>query len=195
MGYTKGIKWTNELIKSEILNVMNALNINRMPTSVEIKQVTNNSKLINAIRRNGGYLYWATALKLKQSECDTRTGLAGELKIKEILENKGYEVSKMSCKHPYDLLINGNVKIDVKLANVYNSPDGWSSYSFNLSKDNPTCDIYVLICNDNKKTLVIPSKFLKQTQVCITDKNSKYNLFIDRWDYVKQYDNFYKNIV
>ncbi len=195
MGYTHGIRWNDETIEKEILKVKDSIGIDRMPSSNEIISVTNSNGLNNAIARHGGYLYWANKLGLSQSRCETRTGFIGELTIKEILENKGYEVKKMPCKHPYDLLVNGNIKIDVKAANVYNSPEGWSSYSFRIAKDNPTCDIYVLICNDSKKIMVIPSKFLKQTNVCITAQSSKYDSFVDRWDYIKQYDNFYKNVI
>jgi hypothetical protein len=93
---------------------MKALNIERMPSSVEIKKVTKDSRLSNAIRRHGGYLFWAMKMGTSQSECTTRTGLDGELLIKDILENKSYVVEKMSVKHPYDLLVNGNIKIDIK---------------------------------------------------------------------------------
>ena len=173
---------------------MRDLNINRMQYSVEIKRVTNNSKLTNAIRRHGGYKYWAKKLNLSQSECETRIGLKEELYIKTFLESKGYKVEKMTTKHPYDLLINGNIKIDVKASNKYTSSIGWSSYSFNLEKNNPTCDLYVIRCLQDNKTLVIPSKFLKQNQLCITDKESKYDKFKDRWDYVEKYDKFYKSL-
>ena len=165
-----------------------------MPTSSEIFKVTNDFKLRNAIRRHGGYKYWADKLELSQSKCETRTGLKEELNIKVLLESKGYKVEKMPTRHPYDLLINGNIKIDVKAANKYISPTGWSSYSFNLEKNNPTCDIYVIRCLQDNKTLVIPSKFLKQNQLCITNKESKYDKFKDRWDYVEKYDRFYKNL-
>lgn len=194
MGYTHGIKWTHDNIKKEIYKVMKTLNINRMPSTEEIKLVTNNSALTNAIRRHGGYLYWANELKLEQSNCNTRVGMDGEYAIKSILEGIGYRVEKMSVKHPYDLLVNGNIKIDVKTSNKYTSNSGWSSYSFNLEKRNPTCDIYVLICNDDNKKLVIPSKYLKQTQVCITDNESKYEHFKDKWEYVELFDKFYKFI-
>ncbi|NFI56998.1 hypothetical protein FDA48_11700 [Clostridium botulinum] len=195
MGYVYGTQWTSELIKKEIIKVMNALDINRMPSSVEIKRITGNSKLINAIRRNNGFNYWASKLGLLQSKCETRTGFASEIKVKKILEDKGYKVEKMTTKHPYDLLVNDSVKIDVKSSNKYLSSAGWNSYSFNLEKINPTCDIYIIYCIQDEKLLIIPSKFLKQTQLCITDKTSKYDIYKDRWDYIEQYNSFYKTVI
>lgn len=192
MGYSHGKRWSEEDIISEIFKIMKVLDIDRMPSSVEIERVIGNTSLSNVIAKRGGFKKWANKLNLKQSKCETRLGLYGEEKVKSILEDKGYIVEKMSVKHPYDLLVNGNIKIDVKISNKYTNRSGWSSYSFNLEKKNPTCDIYVLICNDDNKKLVIPSKFLKQTQVCITDKESKYDVFENRWEYVEVYNKFYK---
>lgn len=194
MGYTIGTRWTNDLIEEKINDVKLALGIERMPTSVEIIKVMNDSSLTNAIRRHGGYKYWANKLNLKQSKCETRTGLKEELNIKELLERKGYKVEKMSSRHPYDLLVNNNIKIDVKASNKYKSDKGWSSYSFNLEKNNPACDIYIIRCIQDDKTLVIPSKYLRQSQLCITDKESKYDIYKDKWDYLDKFDKFYKSI-
>ncbi len=173
---------------------MAALNIDRMPTSVEIKKVTKNSCLINAIRRHGGFLYWSINIGVEQSECTTRTGLEGELKIKKFLERKGYKVEKMSVKHPYDLLVNDDIKIDVKFSNKYKGKCG-EYFTFNLEKSSPTCDLYIFICHEDgvKKTLIIPSKLLHQTQISVSDK-SKYDIYKDRWDYIEQYDKFYKSV-
>ena len=194
MGYTTGVKWTYKAIKEELIKVINALDINRMPTSNEIKLVTKNSKLTNAIKRHGGYLYWANEMGLSQAPGTTRLGMYGEEKIKEILELKGYKVEKMSVKHPYDLLVNSNIKIDVKTARLYTSEHGNSYYTFNLEKKDPTCDIYIFYCVEIEKILIIPSKFLRQTQLCISE-SSKYNRYTNRWDYLKIYDNFYKEVV
>ena len=194
MGYSRGKRWSEEDIISEIYKVMKVLEIDRMPSSVEIERVMGNTSLSNIIAKRGGFNKWASKLHLNQSKCETRLGLYGEEMIKKFLENKGYIVEKMSVKHPYDLLVNGNIKIDVKTSNKYTNPTGWSSYSFNLEKKNPTCDIYVLICNDDNKKLVIPSKYLKQKQVCITDNEIKYEHFKDKWEYVELFDKFYKFI-
>ena len=194
MGYARGIKWNDELIEHEINKVKDVLGIDRMPTSIEIFNVMNNHSLTNAIVRYGGYKYWANKLNLKQSKCETRTGLKEELNIKELLERKGYKVEKMSSRHPYDLLVNDNIKIDVKASNKYKSDKGWSSYSFNLEKNNPTCDIYIIRCIQDDKTLVIPSKYLRQSQLCITDKESKYDIYKDKWDYFDKYNEFYKKL-
>ncbi len=198
MGYTHGKKWSHEDTRSEIYKVMKCLNIDRMPSSVECNRVTGNSRLTSIIGHRGGFNWMAKHLGLSQSKCETRLGRNTEVKIKEILENKGYEAKQMVIKHPYDLLINNNIKVDVKASHKYQSKDGWTSYSFNLEKSNPTCDIYIVVCIDDddnfERILVIPSKFLKQTQLCITGGKSKYDIYKDRWNYIEQYDKFYQSV-
>ena len=186
--------WDYENIKCELENVIDTLNISRMPTTSEINLATGDYSLVNAIKRHGGFQWWSIQLGIKQSECETRTGYEGEIKVKELLESKGYEVKKMPVKYPYDLLVNDNIKIDVKTAHKHKSNTGWASYSFGLEKENPTCDIYYIWCIEDNKMLIIPSKFLHQKQLCITDKKSKYDKFIDRFDYIDKYDKFYKKI-
>ena len=168
-----------------------------MPTKTEIEKVMHNSALTNAIRRHGGYKYWADKLNLSQSKCETRFGLTWELKVKDILQSRGYKVDKMPNKHPYDLLVNDNIKIDSKVSKAIKR-DKYSYYTFNLEKKNPTCDIYVAFCVDDYlnpiKTYVIPSKFLHLSQLSIGIHKSKYDVFLDRWDYIDVFDKFYKQL-
>ena len=80
MGYSRGKRWDENKIKSEILKVMTLLNIDRMPSSVEIRKVTNSTSLCNAINKRGGFNHWANIMTLEQSECETRVGLSEEFK-------------------------------------------------------------------------------------------------------------------
>ena len=197
MGYTHGIRWTEEKIRSEILEITKALNLNRMPSNQEIKNIMGDTSLTNAIRRHGGYYEWANKLELDMKNCETKFGKRYERVVKEILETKGYEVEQMSIKHPYDLLVNKSIKIDVKAARRYYYTDNSYFYTFNLEKKNATCDIYVcLTVNEEviEKTLVIPSKFLNKTQLTL-GINSIYDKYINKWDYIKQFNDFYKSIV
>lgn len=195
MGYSHGRRWTHKDICNEVYRVMESLGIDRMPSANECRLVTGSWALSNAITRRGGFEWLSKHMGLSRKECQSKLGLHGELKIKSILEEMGYKVEKMKGSHPYDLLINENVKVDVKTSKLYKSGKGWNSYSFNLEKANPTCDIYVFVCIEDEKYLIIPSKFLKQTQLCITDKESKYEIYRDRWDYIDKFDNFYKSVI
>jgi hypothetical protein len=197
MGYALGIKWNDELIATEIYKVMKSLNIDRMPSNQEIKIVTKNNKLANAIRRHGGFYYWADKLGIPVKECETKLGKKYESILKKYMETQGWEAEQMGARHPYDLLINENIKIDVKASKRYYYSDQNYYYTFNLEKKNPTCDIYVCFCLDDNegfdKVLIIPSKFLHKTQLSIGIE-SIYDKYIDRWDLIDKYNEFYRKL-
>ena len=53
-------------------------------------------------------------LSIKESE--TQLGQDYEQIATSILKDKGFKIEKMSTGHPFDLLINNVVKVDVKVA-------------------------------------------------------------------------------
>lgn len=196
MGHTHGIKWTQELIKQGILSVMNNLEINRMPTKTEVESITGDSALSNKIAKTGGFNHWAKKLNLKLKDSESKIGWSGEQLVVDMIKLKGYNVERMTVRHPYDLLINGAVKVDVKTSNRYYYTEKNYYHTFNLEKRNASCDLYVCLCMNNKvleKVLVIPGTFLKITQLSVGEI-STYNKYIDRWDYLESFDCFYKKL-
>ena len=163
MGYSYGRRWTEDEAEEEINSVKNILGIDRMPTSSEISLVTGSSSLNNKISKSGGFRAWAKRLNLNVKNSETSIGHKYEFEIKEILEKLDYQVQKMTTKHPYDLLINDNVKIDVKVSRCCNN-NGFKFYSFNLERKYHNCDIFICVTLDDNelidKILVIPSKYL-----------------------------------
>lgn len=200
MGYTHGIEWSESLIEEKIRQVMKALNIERMPTRSEILSVMDDNSLAVKIGKSGGYKKWSEKLGLNKKSSETVLGEEYEDVVFDMLKYKGYNVEHMTTLHPYDLLVNNNIKIDVKVANWYISKDSSFRYhTFNLEKTKHNCDIFICIgLNENKeihRTMVIPSKFVMGKKQISCGVNSKYNKFIDRWDYVEQYNDFYERIV
>ena len=194
MGYAHGRQWTEEEIIKEIKNVMNTLGLEkRIPSYKEYKMVLGDYSLNNAISRRGGNEHFRKILNLEEKESETRLGIEGEKQIKTILENKEYKVEITNLRHPYDLLVNDNIKIDIKTSKKHNTKGKYNIYRFNLEKEKPTCDLYILNCLDDNKILIIPSKYLKQEYISIGE-NSKYDVYKDRFDYIKKYDEFYKSI-
>lgn len=197
MGYAYGIRWNEEKIGQGILEVMEVLGVDRMPSSSEVVSVKGNYALSNKIAKTGGYYHWAKKLSLDIKKTETSFGFLYEQKVKDKLEKLGFKVEGMSVKHPYDLLVNDNIKIDVKVAKPCTSEVG-TFHTFNLEKRNPTCDIYVAITltdsNQIERSFVIPSKYLKITQLSV-GKVSMYDKYIDKWDYIKKYDEFYESVI
>lgn len=195
MGYVQGTRWTNELIEQEIIKVKEALNLSRMPSNSEVKSVVGNG-LACKISKTGGYKYWADKLNLKMKYSETKLGREYEEKIMKLLQSKGCEVEQMSIKHPYDLLVNLNIKVDVKVSNLYRGEKG-EFHTFNLEKHNHNCDLFICVCVTNKeivKILVIPSKFLMKVSQLSVGAVSVYDVFKDRFDYIEKYDVFYDQL-
>ena len=113
-----------------------------------------------------------------------------------LLKRKGYEVEQMSMKHPYDLLVNMNIKVDVKISNLYRGAKG-EFHTFNLEKHNHNCDLFICVCVTDKeivKILVVPSKFLMKVNQLSVGAVSVYDVFKDRFDYIEKYDVFYNQL-
>jgi len=171
-----------------------------MPSRVELVEYYGDNKLTNAIKRYpGGYYAIASELGLEMKESDTNYGKLQERIAIETLTSMGYDVKHMVQNHPYDLLVNNCLKIDVKMSRLYNGNAG-SFYSCNLEKPFCTCDIYIIyLLNDDfstKDILIIPSKFIySNTQIGIGEKTSKYYVYSNRWDFIQSYVEFFESII
>lgn len=199
MGYTHGIRWTDELIKEKILEVVKCNHLGRMPTRSETEAYFGDGTLASAIsKRAGGWYALAGELNLAIKECETTFGKSHEKIVMEILISMGYEVRKMPQNFPYDLFVNDCVKLDVKASRLYRGSGG-SFYSFNLEKPFCTCDIYVLRLIGDKgeemDTLIIPSAHVAtNTQISVGETKSKYYQYSQRWDYIAEYCTFMESV-
>ena len=196
--YTKPY-WTDELIEEKILEVVEFHGYNRMPTRNELEEYYCDSALTNKISKTGGFEVWAKRLKLSQKPCGSMLGIKYERHTKKILEEKGFNCELTSTRHPYDILVNGAVKIDVKVSNLVDIRSS-KAYTFNLEKKQPTCDLYVAYClDDNKeiaKTYIIPAPVVAgQSQLAVGVNKSIYDAYLDNWNLVKLYDESVAQII
>lgn len=173
--------------------------IKRMPTRTEVDKFFGDTRLSNAISKKSAWYSIAEELNLDLKESDTNFGVMFENLAEEQMIAMGYVVEKTTQNHPYDLLINGSIKIDVKVSKLYKGAQG-NFYSYNLEKRMATCDIYILyMVNDDDKVidrLVIPSKFvMKNTQISIGEINSKYRYYSEKWEYIDKYIEFMEGLV
>lgn len=197
MGYAHGRQWDEASIIAEIKNVCDIIMISRMPSKKEIETVMQNSSLTNVISKRGGFSYWANKCGYEMKDSETKLGKENEFETEMLINSIcGLETEQMTTKHPFDLLAGKFVKVDVKSGKKY-SYGGSGYYSFNLEKNPATCDIYVCHCLNElekiEKTFVIPACMLRKTQLSVGE-NSVYNKYIDRWDYINKFDEFYKTI-
>ena len=194
MGYSKGIKWTDDLIKEKVLEVKTVFSLDRMPSRSECIQYFHNEALVNAISKRKKWYQLAQELGLKVKDSETYFGKSKESNAAEMLISLGFSVRKMPQNFPYDLLVDDCVKVDVKAGHLYHGPNG-DFYTFNLEKQFATCDIYILFAlseHEEKRTFVVPSKFvIAQNQISMGVLKSKYHKFENRWDFISSLSDFW----
>lgn len=191
---------TNSTVESVIKRLkllISELKMDRMPVTSEVQNSSYGNSLHNDIVRLGGYRYFAEIMNLPIKHSETSLGQDFEYKVIDLLREMNYNVIKMDTLHPFDILINDTVKIDVKVANARVDDKGNVSHTFGINKRIASCDIYIIVClNEDKsieRLMVIPSHHLKIVTLCI-GKNSKYNKYIDRFDYIDSYSEFFNSI-
>jgi hypothetical protein len=185
-----------EEIIDKIKYVMESLNVNTMPSRNEIIQIIGNDSLHNKIVRTGGYQLWANKLNLELKDSETKTGWNYEKYAIELLENKNYKVQRMTTGYPFDLLINNNIRIDIKSGSAY-LLKGSRCHTFGINKRYATCDLYLIFALSEQQKLersfIIPANMLRVVTMSIGEI-SKYNKYINRWDLIDEYDKFYKEL-
>ena len=191
MGYSRGFRWNDEEILKKLRKVIEELKIDTMPTKTQMNKVTGSYALSCAVSKHGGFKKFAEILGLEIKVSESKFGEEYEfLFMGHVREKTGLKVEKMPIKHPYDLLVGDSVKVDVKVSNITSTSVGY--YSFNLEKNNPTCDVFACYClNECKKIeklYIIPSSVLKgKTQLSLGIKRSKYDNWLDRWEVLTRY--------
>ena len=201
MAWTHGRKWTDEMIESSIRHVMDELKLDTFPTSVQIEGVYHDKGLTNKLSKSGGYRYWAEKMGIPMGVSTSGFGKKfEEIAVDDIFEHTGLTSRFTSSRYPYDLYVADCIKVDVKVSKRYfrfSDSKSWA-YTFNLEKEKPTCDIFVLYgvkgSMEIDKTMIIPAVFLSgQTQVGVGE-NSKWDAFMNRWDYFTDYKSFIDGI-
>lgn len=188
--------WTEKLVEEGIKDAMRKLGIDRMPTASELCSLKMND-LHCKIGRTKTYSGWASYLNLSSTKCETRIGQKYEKVIFDKLASIGYKVERMTTKYAYDILVNGRVKVDIKSSLSYKI-NGYTVNTFGINKTFATCDLYILVVanevEDIKKVMVIPAHLLKVKSSISLGLTSKYDKYIDRYDYIDTIDKAFEQI-
>lgn len=188
-------KWTDDAIEREITKIANQFKPPKMPSNKEAIELYGGYGLAMAITKSGGFAYWANRLGLPQGHSDTKVGVQAENDISAELIRLGYEVEPTSTKHPYDLLVNGCVKIDVKAANTC-VIGGYSAHSYRLAKKQQTCDFYIFRELDTGVTYIVPAHICYgQVQVTMGINNTKFFPYKEAWELIGKAVDFYKALI
>lgn len=194
MNYRTRSKWTDEMIADAIMNVANQFDPPRMPSNEEAVTITGSHALSNTISKHGGYKHWADRLGLEQKYSETKLGLEGEKRIANVLRNMGFEVEMTSARHPYDLLINKCVKVDVKTAKT-SYISGCPIHAYRLAKKQQTCDFYIFYEADTDKAYVVPSyRCNGQIQVEMGNNPRPYSKYLDAYHLIAETSDVYQKM-
>lgn len=200
VGYSHGKKWDEKQIADAILLIVRENHMNTFPTHSEMEQFYGNKALSVRVSRTGGTRYWASKLNLRIKQCESEFGNEYELRaIQDIFENTGLTAIQTKPRYPYDLFVDGQIKVDVKASKqIFTNCHTWQN-TFHLEKVKPTCDIFVLYCLDKDgifiKRLIIPSCILSgKTQIGV-GKESKWNEYEDNWNLFREYHEFYQKLL
>ncbi|MCC0740545.1 hypothetical protein [Clostridioides sp. ZZV14-5902] len=106
-------------------------------------------------------------------------------------------MEKMASEYLYDFIANRNIKIGVKVSNLYKN-EKTEYHCFELEEEYHSCDIYILVALDGAesalKILIIPTIDLMGQRQLIIEERSRYDKFDSRFELIKIYDNFYNDL-
>jgi hypothetical protein len=190
-------RYSEEQIIAEIEKVRNTLHLDHMPSRSEINLVTKATWLTNIVMKTGGFRFWAEKLNLKIKDSETEFGYKYEKMAQEHIIGMGHEAKLTPVKFPYDILVDGVTKIDVKAGNRYYCPTGTSWYTFNLEAIYPKCDFLIVYCIDKsviQSIFIIPAHVMLGHKQLSMGENTIYQEYADRWDLIERHCEAMKNI-
>jgi hypothetical protein len=173
-------RWDESTFTAEIKEIANALG--HFPTNREL-MVCGRGDLANQIGRRGGFIQCSKDIGFNRLHSDSDTGWAGEGEAMEKLAELGFTVSvRDGIKSPFDLLISGIVRVDVKSArfHAYGCSRGWF---YRLGKY-PQADLIMLWRLDEKDFFALPWFVCPPSNITITPTGGKYAAFHNNVDVI-----------
>jgi hypothetical protein len=166
--------------------------LGRMPTHSEVPNT-----LSSVIARRGGYAGWADRLGLQSKASETLLGRGIEGVVSTELRSRGHTVERQTVKAPFDLLVNGVTRIDVKAANygewAHRNGTMVRGYVFAGLKRGKDSDVFILACLRDEKPFayfVVPAPAATVHTVTITPgafadpPRTKWAPYRDRFDLI-----------
>jgi hypothetical protein len=157
--------WTDDDVYREILACSED---GVMPT---VSQMTERgrSDLSNQVSRRGGFLHWASKCGLAVGNSCTSRGQKWEGVILDELIALGYRAARQTTRHPFDILVNGRVRINVKSAK-FSEYGACRGHFFGIGHTWGSCDFFALVrvAEPRPPTLWVPWYEAQQQTVTLT---------------------------
>ena len=174
--------WNEVTVAAELTAA--AVPFGRMPTTKELHEIGRNDLALAASRR-GGLAYWSVKLGLALKGEKTQFGLAIEEKICVWLREQGWDAVRQNRRAPFDILVNGKLRIDVKAARFTSYATDYKyreeGFVFNTKKNR--CDLFLLcLCGSDWSIvhkLFIPAAVAPSTITISDVARTKYSKYLD----------------
>lgn len=117
-------------------------------------------------------------LDLDLLDSETARGQRWEGYVQAVIEATGRKVERQTTKAAFDLLVDGQTRVNVKSA-VFSVYGACKGFFFGLGSTWTTCDVFSLVKVDGSLTpqiLWVPSSEAKQQTITLTKKN-RFNEF------------------
>lgn len=172
-------EWTITLVEKEITDISKRLGY--FPSHQELLSFKR-SDLSNKIVKTGGFLYWSDKIKIPRRQSDSDFGWRGEDKFIENYSHKYTFTKNEGARSPYDLIINGTLRVDIKTANYveYGSCRGWF---YRIGKYTQS-DAVILYQYDTNNFYIIPWFLTIKTNITISVGGGKYKKFFNNFDLI-----------
>jgi hypothetical protein len=162
--------------------------LGHFPSNNELRKMGRND-LACAITKRGGIFVWAERIGIpRRRDTDSDFGWLGERAVCRILRERGYRVRDgFPLRHPFDLLVNDVVRVDVKVASrasYMGSTSLCSGWFFRIGKP-PQSDVIALHLIDLEDTFLIPASVCPHSNITITTAG-KYEQYRNRWEVIDQ---------
>jgi hypothetical protein len=175
-------RWDDESIAAALRPLIQKYQ--RMPSAAEMR-VAGKNALACAITRRGGFEKWRRYMRASIKPSETTTGLRIQRVAARLLRAQGFRIDEQTTKAPFDLLVDGRVRVDVKSGSQYQN----IGYIFALNKRTPTCDVYMLATLNSKQRPLtwyfVPSDKAKIVTLTITP-NGKYAAYRGQIDLLRR---------
>lgn len=129
--------------------------------------------------------------------CNISVGMKAEEIVSEILRNEGFDCALMPIHHPFDILVNGSIKIDVKsAARPSKSPSIRTInplYRFGV-KNGKAADFYIFFMHETNDMFIVPQHVVGKFSDNISfvwpsnrPEIGKYQRYHNRFDLLREF--------
>ena len=183
--------WNDARIREHLQRVVMEGNAGVMLSDGDLLEMGEGSLARAIARSDHSYREWADMIGAEIKDTNVSRSYDIETWVKGELEARGHKVEYTTHKCPYDLLVDGKIRVEVKSSPWKASKKaGTYGYAFRMGR-NPQhrafdVGVFVGVDEDNnpERVYIMPAARARQTTVTIT-ASASWNKYLSAWRYCK----------